>query len=76
MRLTAGAMKHDIQSIGNTWFPLGLIGGKIADQIRDEYKQGKYSGKMSPPTTPATSPMKDRKVGTIHEPLLETSVNQ
>ena len=52
-RLTCGSMKHDIASIGNDFFPLGLIGGKIADQIRKEYDEGKYDGMKSPRRSPS-----------------------
>ena len=46
-------MKHDIASIGNDFFPLDLIGGKIADQIRKEYEEGKYDGMKSPRRSPS-----------------------
>ena len=57
-------MKHDIASIGNDFFPLGLVGGKIADQIRQEYKEGKYEGMRSPHHSP-------RKLSPIKSPLKE-----
>ena len=36
-KLTSGTFMHDFQSIGVPFFPLGLLGGKIADQQRQEF---------------------------------------
>jgi len=31
-RFTSGTFKHDLMSLGVPFFPLGLLGGKIAEQ--------------------------------------------
>lgn len=36
-RFTAGTFKHDLQAVGVGFFPLGLLGGNIADKQREEY---------------------------------------
>ena len=36
-KLTSGALVHDLLHVGVPFFPLGLIGGGIADKARQEF---------------------------------------
>jgi short-subunit dehydrogenase len=41
--LTSGNMGHEMQNWTSAFFPLGLLGSKIADQVRQEHQSGKYT---------------------------------